>query len=130
MKVEEELDEHVNQEFLEDPLKIVIPSIHIKQDTELKQDLDGPEHDFLGDHLGISRPSDFIKEDPELNLDVDGTENTVAASIRNASDNVSFIHSAGETCDISSQETLNEGVVDNELEIDAEKSIDFTMFGS
>ncbi|XP_049798445.1 uncharacterized protein LOC126232190 [Schistocerca nitens] len=76
-------------DFLEDPLKM--PSLHIKHDPELKQDLDGTEHDFLEDDLEISQPNDFIKEDPVLNLEVDETENTVAASIRNASDSTSNI---------------------------------------
>ncbi|XP_049797274.1 uncharacterized protein LOC126213490 isoform X3 [Schistocerca nitens] len=66
--------------FLEDPLKIVMPSLHIKQDLELKQE-DGIERDWLEDNLGISHPNDFIKEDPELNLEV-------AASIRKASDSL------------------------------------------
>ncbi|XP_049798441.1 uncharacterized protein LOC126232185 isoform X7 [Schistocerca nitens] len=74
-------------DFLEDPLKM--PSLHIKHDPELKQDLDGTEHDFLEDDLGISRSNDFIKKDPELNLKVDEIENTVAASIRTASDSTS-----------------------------------------
>ncbi|XP_049944990.1 uncharacterized protein LOC126426925 isoform X6 [Schistocerca serialis cubense] len=39
-----ELDEKVNQQFLEGPLKIVMPSLHIKQDLELKQE-DGIERD-------------------------------------------------------------------------------------
>ncbi|XP_049843195.1 zinc finger protein 59-like isoform X2 [Schistocerca gregaria] len=114
--------------FLEDPL--MMPSLLIKHDPELKQDLDGTEHDFFEDDLGISWPNDFIKEDPELNLEVDETENTVAASIRNASDSTSCIQSAGESCDISFQETLHQGVVNDELEIDAEKSTDFTVCGS
>ncbi|XP_049797272.1 uncharacterized protein LOC126213490 isoform X1 [Schistocerca nitens] len=75
--------------FLEDPLKIVMPSLHIKQDLELKQE-DGIERDWLEDNLGISHPNDFIKEDPELNLEVCKTENAVAASIRKASDSLSF----------------------------------------
>ncbi|XP_047101685.1 uncharacterized protein LOC124720389 isoform X6 [Schistocerca piceifrons] len=44
MKLKEELDEKVNQQFLEGPLKIVMPSLHIKQDLELKQE-DGIERD-------------------------------------------------------------------------------------
>ncbi|XP_049769921.1 uncharacterized protein LOC126108756 isoform X6 [Schistocerca cancellata] len=68
--------------FLEGPLKIVTPSLRIKQDLELKQE-DGIEHDCLEDNLVISHPNDFIKEDPELNLEV-------AASIRNASDSLSL----------------------------------------
>ncbi|XP_049769865.1 uncharacterized protein LOC126108604 isoform X2 [Schistocerca cancellata] len=83
MKVKEELDEQVTQQFLQDPPRIVMPSLHIKQDLELKRDLDGIEHDCLEDNLVISRPNDFIKEDPELNLEV-------AASIRNASDSLSW----------------------------------------
>ncbi|XP_046983982.1 uncharacterized protein LOC124554005 isoform X2 [Schistocerca americana] len=82
MKLKEELDEKVNQQFLEGPLKIVMPSLHIKQDLELKQE-DGIERDCLEDNLVISWPNDFIKEDPELNLEV-------AASIRNASDSLSW----------------------------------------
>ncbi|XP_047100958.1 zinc finger protein 836-like [Schistocerca piceifrons] len=105
--------------FLEDPLKIVTPSLHIKQDLELKQE-DGIEHDCLEDNLGISHPNDFIKEDPELNLEV-------AASIRNASDSLRFIQSAGDTCDISYQEALHQGVVNDKLEIYAEKSTNFSV---
>ncbi|XP_049797036.1 zinc finger protein 660-like isoform X2 [Schistocerca nitens] len=74
----------------------------------------------LEDNLGTSWPNDFIKEDPELNLEV-------AASLRNASDSLSLIQSAGDSCDISYQETLHQGVVDDKLEIDAEKSTDFSM---
>ncbi|XP_049797028.1 zinc finger protein 354B-like isoform X3 [Schistocerca nitens] len=81
----------------------------------------------LEDNLGTSWPNDFIKEDPELNLEVDETENTVAASLRNASDSLSLIQSAGDSCDISYQETLHQGVVDDKLEIDAEKSTVFSM---
>ncbi|XP_049770056.1 zinc finger protein 99-like isoform X2 [Schistocerca cancellata] len=105
--------------FLEGPLKIVTPSLRIKQDLELKQE-DGIEHDCLEDNLVISHPNDFIKEDPELNLEV-------AASIRNASDSLSFIQSAGDSCDISYQETLHQGVVNDKLEKDAEKSTDFSV---
>ncbi|XP_049796054.1 zinc finger protein 267-like [Schistocerca nitens] len=105
--------------FLEGPLKIVTPSLHIKQDLELKQE-DGIERDCLEDNLGICHPNDFIKEDPELNLEV-------AASIRNASDSLSFIQSAGDSCDVSYQETLHQGVVNEKLERDAEKSTDFSV---
>ncbi|XP_047101437.1 zinc finger protein 431-like [Schistocerca piceifrons] len=105
--------------FLEGTLKIGIPSLHIKQDLELKQE-DGIERDCLEDNLGISHPNDFIKEDPELNLEV-------AASIRKASDSLSFIQSAGDSCDISYQETLHQGVVNDKLEIYAEKSTDFSV---
>ncbi|XP_046983074.1 zinc finger protein 3 homolog [Schistocerca americana] len=105
--------------FLEGTLKIGMPSLHIKQDLELKQE-DGIERDCLEDNLGISHPNDFIKEDPELNLEV-------AASIRKASDSLSFIQSAGDSCDISYQETLHQGVVNDKLEIYAEKSTDFSV---
>ncbi|XP_049796008.1 zinc finger protein 267-like [Schistocerca nitens] len=74
----------------------------------------------LEDNLVISHPNDFIKEDPELNLEV-------AASIRKASDSLSFIQSAGDSCDISYQETLHQGVVNDKLEIYAEKSTDFSV---
>ncbi|XP_049798446.1 zinc finger protein 492-like [Schistocerca nitens] len=43
---------------------------------------------------------------------------------------LSFIQSAGENCDISFQETIHQGVVNDELEIDAEKSTDFTVCSS
>ncbi|XP_049944471.1 zinc finger protein 98-like [Schistocerca serialis cubense] len=114
--------------FDEDPLKM--PSLHIKHDPELKEDLDGTEHHFLEDDLGLSWLNDIIKKDPELNLEVDETENTVAASIRNTSDSTSFIQSSGESCDISFEETMHQGIVNNELEIDAEKSTDFTVCSS
>ncbi|XP_046984213.1 uncharacterized protein LOC124554185 isoform X4 [Schistocerca americana] len=68
--------------FLEGALKILMPSLHIKQDLELKQE-DGIERDCLEDNLGISHTNDFIKEDPELNLEV-------AASIRKASDSLRY----------------------------------------
>ncbi|XP_046983250.1 uncharacterized protein LOC124553432 [Schistocerca americana] len=84
MKVKEELDEQVNQQFLQDPPRIVMPSLRIKQDLELKRDLDGIEHDCLEDNLGISHPNDFIKEDPELNLEV-------TASVRKASDSLRYV---------------------------------------
>ncbi|XP_049944868.1 zinc finger protein 418-like isoform X3 [Schistocerca serialis cubense] len=96
MKVKEELDEQVNQQFLQDPPRIVMPSLRIKQDLELKRDLDGIEHD-------------------------------VAASIRNASDSLSFIQSAGDSCNVSYQEALHQGLVDDDLEIDTEMSTDFSM---
>ncbi|XP_047101826.1 uncharacterized protein LOC124720512 isoform X1 [Schistocerca piceifrons] len=51
MKVKEELDEQVNQQFLQDPPRIVMPSPRIKQDVELKLDLDGIEHD-VSFHFG------------------------------------------------------------------------------
>ncbi|XP_047101317.1 zinc finger protein 724-like isoform X2 [Schistocerca piceifrons] len=79
-----------------------------------------PESLCLEDNLGISHPNDFIKEDPELNLEV-------AASIREASDSLSFIQSAGDSCDISYQETLHQGVVNDKLEMYAEKSTDFSV---
>ncbi|XP_049944866.1 zinc finger protein 418-like isoform X1 [Schistocerca serialis cubense] len=120
MKVKEELDEQVNQQFLQDPPRIVMPSLRIKQDLELKRDLDGIEHDCLEDNSVISRPNHFIKEDPELNLEV-------AASIRNASDSLSFIQSAGDSCNVSYQEALHQGLVDDDLEIDTEMSTDFSM---
>ncbi|XP_049945175.1 zinc finger protein 3 homolog isoform X2 [Schistocerca serialis cubense] len=119
MKLKEELDEKVNQQFLEGPLKIVMPSLHIKQDLELKQE-DGIERDCLEDNLVISWPNDFIKEDPELNLEV-------AASIRNASDSLSFIQSAGDSCNVSYQEALHQGLVDDDQKIDTEMSTDFSM---
>ncbi|XP_049770149.1 zinc finger protein 468-like isoform X2 [Schistocerca cancellata] len=96
MKVKEELDEQVTQQFLQDPPRIVMPSLHIKQDLELKRDLDGIEHD-------------------------------VAASIRNASDSLSVIQSAGDSCNVSYQEALHEGLVDDDLEMDTEMSTDFSM---
>ncbi|XP_047101438.1 zinc finger protein 724-like isoform X1 [Schistocerca piceifrons] len=76
-----------------------------------------PESLCLEDNLGISYPNDFIMEDPELNLEV-------AASIRKSSDSLSFIQSAGDSCDISYQETLHQGVVNDKLERYAEKSTD------
>ncbi|XP_049796030.1 zinc finger and SCAN domain-containing protein 26-like [Schistocerca nitens] len=120
IKVKEELDEQVNQQFLQDPPRIVMPSLRIKQDLELKRDLDGIEHDCLEDNSVISRPNDFIKEDPELNLEV-------AASIRNASDSLSFIQCAGDSCNVSYQEALHQGLVDDDLEIDTEMSTDVSM---
>ncbi|XP_049945487.1 zinc finger protein 418-like isoform X3 [Schistocerca serialis cubense] len=120
MKVKEELDEQVSKQFLQDPPRIVMPSLLIKQDLELKRDLDGVEHDCLEDNSVISRPNHFIKEDPELNLEV-------AASIRNASDSLSFIQSAGDSCNVSYQEALHQGLVDDDLEIDTEMSTDFSI---
>ncbi|XP_049796021.1 zinc finger and SCAN domain-containing protein 26-like [Schistocerca nitens] len=120
MKVKEELDEQVNQQFLQDPPRIVMPSLRIKQDLELKRDLDGIEHDCLEDNLVISRPYDFIKEDPELNLEV-------AASVRNASDSSSFFQSAGDSCNVSYQEALHQGLVNDDLEIDTQMRTDFCM---
>ncbi|XP_047101431.1 uncharacterized protein LOC124720161 isoform X6 [Schistocerca piceifrons] len=85
MNVKEELEESVNKEFLEDPLKAGDPSVCIKQDPELKHHAAGSEHNSVEDPLGISLSTDFIKEDPELNI----TENTVETSIRCASDSAS-----------------------------------------
>ncbi|XP_049770341.1 uncharacterized protein LOC126108982 isoform X4 [Schistocerca cancellata] len=72
MNVKEELEEGVNKEFLEDPLKAGDPSVCVKQDPELKHRAAGSEHNSVEDPLGISLSTDFIKEDPELNI----TENT------------------------------------------------------
>ncbi|XP_047101729.1 uncharacterized protein LOC124720422 [Schistocerca piceifrons] len=72
MNVKEELEESVNKEFLEDPLKACDSSVCIKQDPELKHRAAGSEHNSVEDPLGISLSTDFIKEDPELNI----TENT------------------------------------------------------
>ncbi|XP_049797078.1 uncharacterized protein LOC126213402 isoform X5 [Schistocerca nitens] len=73
MNVKEELEEGVNKEFLEDPLKAGDPSVCVKQDPELKHHASGSEHNSVEDPLGISLSTDFIKEDPELNI----TENTI-----------------------------------------------------
>ncbi|XP_049945423.1 uncharacterized protein LOC126427284 isoform X3 [Schistocerca serialis cubense] len=73
MNVKEELEESVNKEFLEDPLKAADPSVCVKQDPELKHRAAGSEHNSVEDPLGISLSTDFIKEDPELNI----TENTI-----------------------------------------------------
>ncbi|XP_049769866.1 uncharacterized protein LOC126108604 isoform X3 [Schistocerca cancellata] len=54
MKVKEELDEQVTQQFLQDPPRIVMPSLHIKQDLELKRDLDGIEHDGTDIELRVT----------------------------------------------------------------------------
>ncbi|XP_047101671.1 uncharacterized protein LOC124720379 isoform X5 [Schistocerca piceifrons] len=54
MKVKEELDEQVNQQFLQDPPRIVMPSLRIKQDLELKQDLDGIKHDATDIELRVT----------------------------------------------------------------------------
>ncbi|XP_049945561.1 uncharacterized protein LOC126427299 isoform X4 [Schistocerca serialis cubense] len=72
MNVKEELEEGVNKEFLEDPLRADDHSVWVKQDPELKHHAAGSEHNSVEDPLGISWPNDFIKEDPELNI----TENT------------------------------------------------------
>ncbi|XP_049944782.1 zinc finger protein 665-like isoform X1 [Schistocerca serialis cubense] len=157
VKIKEEWQETGNQELLQDPLKIEDPCYDIKEEPGLKLNerlsehniFSDPKYDPLGvkteegsafendcldeydplsitddacleDNLGISHPNDFIKEDPELNLEV-------AASIRNASDSLRFIQSAGDSCDISYQETLHQGVVNDKLEIYAEKSTDFSV---
>ncbi|XP_049945640.1 uncharacterized protein LOC126427348 isoform X6 [Schistocerca serialis cubense] len=73
MNVKEELEEGVNKEFFEDPLKAGDPSVCVKQDPELKHHAAGSEHNSVEDPLGISLSTDFIKEDPELNI----TENTI-----------------------------------------------------
>ncbi|XP_049769956.1 uncharacterized protein LOC126108682 isoform X2 [Schistocerca cancellata] len=86
MNVKEELEENVNKEFLEDPLKTDNSSVWVKQDPEMKQHADGSEHNTVKYPLGVSWSSDFIKEDPELNLEMDVTENIVEASTRYASD--------------------------------------------
>ncbi|XP_049945513.1 uncharacterized protein LOC126427281 isoform X5 [Schistocerca serialis cubense] len=86
MNVKDELEENVNKEFLEDPLKADGHSVWVKQDPEMKQHADGSEHNTVKDPLGVSWSTDFIKEDPELNLEMDVTENIVEASTRYASD--------------------------------------------
>ncbi|XP_049843435.1 uncharacterized protein LOC126295173 isoform X5 [Schistocerca gregaria] len=90
MNVKEELEEGVNKEFLEDPLKVCDPSACVKEDPELKHRGAGSEHNSVEDPLGISLSTDFIKEDPELNI----TENTVETSTRYASGSAS----AANTC--------------------------------
>ncbi|XP_049772547.1 uncharacterized protein LOC126159801 isoform X8 [Schistocerca cancellata] len=77
MNIKEELEEGVNKEFLEDPLKADGPSVWVKQDPELKKHADGPEHNSIEDPLGILWSTDFIKEDPELNLEMSVTENII-----------------------------------------------------
>ncbi|XP_047101562.1 uncharacterized protein LOC124720290 isoform X4 [Schistocerca piceifrons] len=54
MKVKEELDEQVSKQFLQDPPRIVMPSLLIKQDLELKRDLDGVEHDGTDIELRVT----------------------------------------------------------------------------
>ncbi|XP_047101430.1 zinc finger protein 493-like isoform X5 [Schistocerca piceifrons] len=115
MNVKEELEESVNKEFLEDPLKAGDPSVCIKQDPELKHHAAGSEHNSVEDPLGISLSTDFIKEDPELNI----TENTVETSIRCASDSARFTQTTGGRCSISCEDHRLD---QDELVIDMEKS--------
>ncbi|XP_049945638.1 zinc finger protein 431-like isoform X4 [Schistocerca serialis cubense] len=118
MNVKEELEEGVNKEFFEDPLKAGDPSVCVKQDPELKHHAAGSEHNSVEDPLGISLSTDFIKEDPELNI----TENTVETSIRCASDSARFTQTTGGRCSISCEEPCHHRLVQDELVIDMEKS--------
>ncbi|XP_049944852.1 zinc finger protein 679-like isoform X2 [Schistocerca serialis cubense] len=118
LNVKEELEEGVNKEFLEDPLKAGDPSVCVKQDPELKRHASGSEHNSVEDPLGISLSTDFIKEDSELNI----TENTVETSIRCASDSARFPQTTGGRCSISCEEPCHHRLVQDELVIDMEKS--------
>ncbi|XP_049770168.1 uncharacterized protein LOC126108844 isoform X4 [Schistocerca cancellata] len=75
MNVKEELEDSVNKEFLEDPLKTDDLCVLVKRDPELKQDADGSELNPVKDPLGISWSTDFVKEEPQLNLEINVTEN-------------------------------------------------------
>ncbi|XP_046983728.1 uncharacterized protein LOC124553792 isoform X2 [Schistocerca americana] len=126
VKIKEEWQETGNQEIFSDP-KYDPLGVKTEEGSAFENDcldeydpLSITDDACLEDNLGISHPNDFIKEDPELNLEV-------AASIRNASDSLRFIQSAGDSCDISYQETLHQGVVNDKLEIYAEKSTDFSV---
>ncbi|XP_047100987.1 uncharacterized protein LOC124719845 [Schistocerca piceifrons] len=118
MNVKEELEEGVNKEFLEDPLKAGDPSVCVKQDPELKHHAAVSERNSVEDPLGISLSTDFIKEDPELNI----TENTVETSTRYASDSARFTQTTGGSCSISCEETCHHRLVQDELMIEMEKS--------
>ncbi|XP_049796396.1 uncharacterized protein LOC126212926 isoform X8 [Schistocerca nitens] len=74
MNVKEELEEGVNKEFLEDPLKAGDPSVCVKQDPELKHHAAGSEHNFLEDPLKAGDPSVCVKQDPELKHHAAGSE--------------------------------------------------------
>ncbi|XP_049796109.1 uncharacterized protein LOC126212743 [Schistocerca nitens] len=65
-------EDGIERDFPEDPLKIVMTSLHIKQDLELKQE-DGIERDFPEDPLKIVMTSLHIKQDLELKQE-DGIE--------------------------------------------------------
>ncbi|XP_049796792.1 uncharacterized protein LOC126213203 [Schistocerca nitens] len=73
VSVKEELEEVVNQKFLEDPLNTEKCGLPVKQDPELKLRVDASEHN---DPL-----QDVIKEDSELHLDMNETENIVSIHI-------------------------------------------------
>ncbi|XP_049944489.1 uncharacterized protein LOC126426646 [Schistocerca serialis cubense] len=45
VKMKQDLDEDVNQEFVEDPLMTENPSLKIKQDPDLKHNVSGSGHD-------------------------------------------------------------------------------------
>ncbi|XP_047101124.1 zinc finger protein 724-like isoform X1 [Schistocerca piceifrons] len=89
-----------------------------------------PDPMVLEDPEGNSCPTDFIKEDPEPNLHVDETENIVLASMRCASDSVRLVHSMGESCGISFEETVHEGVIHDKLERGAEDTVPVYLRGT
>ncbi|XP_049796949.1 uncharacterized protein LOC126213306 isoform X5 [Schistocerca nitens] len=119
---EERIDDMPNlpgSMFPEDLLKIGEPSLHVKKDPGLELHMGGRDchHDFVEGPLGLSCSTDFTKEDPELNLEADGTENIVATSTRYESNSRRLIQNNSESCGISFEETVNQEVVYNELEV-------------
>ncbi|XP_049770165.1 zinc finger protein 107-like isoform X2 [Schistocerca cancellata] len=122
MNVKEELEDSVNKEFLEDPLKTDDLCVLVKRDPELKQDADGSELNPVKDPLGISWSTDFVKEEPQLNLEINVTENIVETSTRYTPDTARLTQSTGRRCGISCEITCHHGLLQNEFVTDMEKS--------
>ncbi|XP_046983472.1 uncharacterized protein LOC124553641 isoform X3 [Schistocerca americana] len=78
VKIKEELQEDVNQEFPEDPLKFEKLDFNMNEGPELNFHLDASEHNHVEVPFVLPVPT-HIKEDPELNLEAEETENIIDA---------------------------------------------------
>ncbi|XP_049843552.1 uncharacterized protein LOC126295241 isoform X3 [Schistocerca gregaria] len=85
VKIKEELQEDVNQEFPEDPLKFEKLDFNMNEGPEPNFHLDASEHNHVEVPFVLPVPT-HIKEDPELNLEAEETENIEVAPRRCAPD--------------------------------------------
>ncbi|XP_049797129.1 uncharacterized protein LOC126213426 isoform X6 [Schistocerca nitens] len=82
-----------------------------------KEETDEEDPMCVEDLLELSWSTDIVKEEPEVNVEVNVTENIVATSTRYACDSARFIQSTGGSCGISFEETLHQGLLKDELEV-------------
>ncbi|XP_049843553.1 uncharacterized protein LOC126295241 isoform X4 [Schistocerca gregaria] len=100
VKIKEELQEDVNQEFPEDPLKFEKLDFNMNEGPEPNFHLDASEHNHVEVPFVLPVPT-HIKEDPELNLEAEETENIEVAPRRCAPDstcNPLLLHLSLVTC--------------------------------